>query len=131
MLKRLQWPEHLKRVPELAATHHERMDGNGYPRRIAADRLTILERVMAVADVFEALTAADRPYKPAKSLSAALGIMVGMATEGHLDTQVFSYFLTSRLWQDYGARFLKDEQSDSVDVEALVARITGGVARAG
>lgn len=131
MLKRLPWPEPLMRVPEIAATHHERMDGNGYPRRIGADGLTIPERVMAIADVFEALTAADRPYKPAKSLSEALHIMAGMAMDGHLDPQVFSYFLASRLWQDYGERFMQDAQRDTVDVNALVARVAGATMRAG
>ena len=118
MLRSLPWPPGLERVPEIAATHHERMDGNGYPRRIGADRLTVPERVMAVADVFEALTAADRPYKPAKTLSEALRIMVSMGREGHLDPQVLIYFLRSGLWQEYACRFLKPEQRDEMMAEA-------------
>ncbi len=123
MLKALPWPEGLERVPELAATHHERMDGKGYPRRIAADGLTLPERVMAVADVFEALTAADRPYKPAKSLSEAMRILVSMGREGHLDPEVVAYFLRSRLWETYAGRFLRADQNDAVDVAALCGQL--------
>ncbi|MEP9354295.1 HD domain-containing phosphohydrolase [Xanthobacter sp. KR7-65] len=121
MLKSLPWPAHLARVPEIAATHHERMDGAGYPRRLPGASLSIEERVMALADVFEALTAADRPYKPAKTLSQSLKIMAFMCREGHLDPEVFRYFLTSGLWDTYAEGFLKDEQRDDVDVAALLA----------
>lgn len=123
MLKALPWPEGLERVPEIAATHHERMDGRGYPRRIAADGLTLPERVMAVADVFEALTAADRPYKPAKSLSEAMRILVSMGKEGHLDPAVVAYFLRSGLWETYAGRFLRPDQKDAVDVAALCGQL--------
>lgn len=125
MLKSLPWPRHLARVPEIAATHHERMDGAGYPRRLDGGALSVEERVMALADVFEALTAADRPYKPAKRLSEALRIMAFMCKEGHLDPQVFGYFLTSGIWQVYAERFLRPEQRDAIDVDALGA-IAGG-----
>lgn len=123
MLKALPWPEGLERVPELAATHHERMDGKGYPRRIAADGLSLPERVMAVADVFEALTASDRPYKPAKTLSEAMRILVSMGREGHLDPQVVGYFLRSRLWETYAGRFLRADQHDAVDVAGLCGQL--------
>lgn len=125
MLKKLPWPEHLENVPELAAKHHERMDGAGYPRRLAADSLSTLDRVLALADVFEALTAPDRPYKPAKSVSTSLRIMAIMCQEGHLDTELYSYFLRKRVWQTYAERFVNPAQIDVVDVDALIELATG------
>lgn len=121
MLKGLPWPRHLAKVPELAATHHERLDGKGYPRKLPAERLTIPDRVMAIADVFEALTAADRPYKSAKTLTESLRIMALMCKDHHLDTAVFRYFLHSAVWQDYARQFLLPTQIDSVDLAALEA----------
>lgn len=119
MLKGLPWPSGLEQVPELAATHHERLDGKGYPRRIPGERLGVLDRVMAICDVFEALTAADRPYKPPKTLSESLQIMAFMCTEQHLDTELFRYFLHTRQWEDFAKRFMKPEQHDVVDLDAL------------
>ncbi|WP_323024618.1 HD domain-containing phosphohydrolase [Castellaniella sp.] len=119
MLKSLPWPPHLERVPDIAANHHERMDGNGYPRRLRGEQLGTTERIMALADVFEALTAADRPYKPPKSLSESLGIMASMCRGGHLDPELFQYFLRSRVWLDYARSFMRPEQIDDVDAEAL------------
>lgn len=121
MLKGLPWPTGLEQVPELAATHHERLDGEGYPRRIPGERLGVLDRVMAICDVFEALTAADRPYKPAKTLSETLRIMASMCMEQHLDAELFRYFLHTRLWEVFAARFMKAEQYDAVDLDALEA----------
>jgi len=97
----LPWPEHLKRVPDIAANHHERMDGNGYPRRLTGNRKSVSERVMAIADVFEALTAADRPYKPPKTLSESLNIMVAMGQDGHLDRDLMHLFIKSRAYRVY------------------------------
>lgn len=121
MLRSLPWPAHLARVPEIASTHHERMDGKGYPRHLTGAALSVEERVMAVADVFEALTASDRPYKPAKTLTQSLRIMAFMCKEGHLDPETFRYFLESPLWDDYAARYLRAEQRDDVDIAALLA----------
>ncbi|MFG1480438.1 HD domain-containing phosphohydrolase [Xanthobacter sp. V4C-4] len=123
MLKSLPWPNYLSRVPEIAATHHERMDGKGYPRRLTGEKLSTEDRVMAIADVFEALTAADRPYKPAKTLSQSLRIMALMCKGGHVDPVVFRYFLESRLWETYAGRHLNEAQRDAVDVDALCALI--------
>lgn len=125
MLNQLPWPRHLARVPDIASNHHERMDGTGYPRRIPGEKLQLTERVMALVDVFEALTAADRPYKPAKTLSESLRIMAFMCKDGHLDTQLYLYFLRSPVWMDYARDFMKAEQFDTVDIEAL-ARIAAG-----
>jgi len=123
MLKSLPWPQALGRVPELAATHHERLDGQGYPRRLKADQLGLPERVMALADVFEALTAADRPYKTPKPLSETLAIMARMCQEQHLDTALFRYFLRSGLWLRLAESHLRPAQIDPVDrplIEALL-----------
>jgi HD-GYP domain-containing protein (c-di-GMP phosphodiesterase class II) len=120
MLTRLPWPPHLRRVPDIAANHHERMDGKGYPRRLGAEQLGTTERIIALVDVFEALTAADRPYKPPKPLSESLGIMAAMSREGHLDPDLFRYFVHSRVWLDYARTFMRPEQIDEVDVESLL-----------
>jgi hypothetical protein len=119
MLKGLPWPRHLVGVPEIAATHHEKMDGQGYPRRLPAERLTVVDRVMALADVFEALTAADRPYKAPKTLTESLRIMAFMCKDRHLDTELFRYFLHSRVWLDFARRFMAPAQIDEVDVAAI------------
>lgn len=119
ILKKLPWPDHLQHVPELAATHHERMDGKGYPRRLAADSLSTQDRILAVADVFEALTAPDRPYKSAKTISASLRIMAMMCREGHLDPELYIYFLRKRVWETYALSFINPAQIDEVDIEAL------------
>jgi len=121
MLKTLPWPQALSRVPELAATHHERLDGQGYPRRLKADQLGLPERVMALADVFEALTAADRPYKTPKPLSETLAIMARMCRERHLDTELFRYFLRSQLWQQLAHTYLQAAQIDQVDLASIEA----------
>lgn len=123
LLHQLPWPRGLEQVPELAAKHHERLDGQGYPRRLPASALSTTDRILALADVFEALTAADRPYKAAKRLSEAFAIMVRMAEDGHLDPQLLRYFLCSSLWQDYAQRYLQAQQLDTVDTAALLARL--------
>ncbi|MBH9578897.1 HD domain-containing protein [Inhella sp. 1Y17] len=121
MLKGLPWPAELERVPELAATHHEKLDGKGYPRKLGAGQLTVEDRVMALADVFEALTAADRPYKAPKTLTETLKIMAFMCKDQHLDTELFRYFLHSRLWDEFAAQFMQPGQRDAVDVAAIEA----------
>ena len=119
MLKGLPWPQQLARVPEIAATHHEKMDGKGYPRRLPASQLTVADRVMALADIFEALTAADRPYKPPKTLTESLRIMAFMCKDQHLDTELFRYFLHSGLWRTFAQRYMQPGQVDAVDVAAI------------
>ncbi|MBY5940779.1 diguanylate cyclase [Halomonas sp. DP5N14-9] len=122
MLEALPWPAHLRRVPAIAGNHHERMDGTGYPRRLAMKDASLEERVMVMADVFEALTAADRPYKSAMTLSRALATLADMVREGHLDPEIFRLMLEQRIYSDYAERFLTPAQRDSVDTEALLAR---------
>jgi hypothetical protein len=85
MLSQLPFPSHLKTVPAIAGGHHEKMDGTGYPKRLKGDDMSVVARMMAIADVFEALTAADRPYKKAKKLSEAVKIMSFMKRDQHID----------------------------------------------
>ena len=96
------------------------MDGNGYPRRLRGEQLDTTERIMALVDVFEALTAADRPYKPSKTLSESLGIMAARCRNGHLDPDLYQYFVRSRVWLDYARAFMNPAQIDDVDTEALL-----------
>ena len=119
MLTSLPLPRHLRRMPEIAGNHHERVDGQGYPRRLHAGELSIPERIMALADVFEALTAADRPYKKAKTLSESLRILAFMARDGHLDRAVFKLFLESEVYLEYASCYLPEEQIDTVDRRQL------------
>jgi HD-GYP domain-containing protein (c-di-GMP phosphodiesterase class II) len=116
MLEELPFPKHLREVPEIAGGHHERMDGRGYPRGLKAGQMSPQARMMAIADVFEALTADDRPYKPGKRLSEALTLMQRMAREGHLDAELFGLFLDSGVCLDYARRFMRAGLVDVADV---------------
>ena len=116
----LPFPKHLKRVPEYALGHHERMDGKGYPKGIPAGDMSIPARMMAVADVFEALTASDRPYKPAKKLSESMKIIGFMKKENHLDPQMVDLFVKSKVYMDYAKQYLTDELMDEVDEEWIL-----------
>lgn len=124
MLEQLPFPKGLRRVPEFAGGHHERMDGKGYPRGVMAGDMPLQARILAVADVFEALTAGDRPYKTAKTLSESLNIMSFMVKEGHLDPDLFNLFLREKVYLSYADVFLAPDQNDStaVDTEALLAK---------
>lgn len=120
MLEALPWPDELSRVAEYAGGHHEKMDGTGYPRSLRGAEMSVPARIMAIADIFEALTAADRPYKKAKPLSQSLEIMSFMARDQHIDPDLYRLFLRSGVWRDYGDKFLEAEQCDRVDVDALL-----------
>jgi len=119
MLGRLPFPRELKRVTDWAGNHHEKLDGTGYPRRLGKDELSVPERIMAIADIFEALTATDRPYMRPKTMSTALGIMGTMRDSGHLCPDLFDLFLTSEVWREYGEQHLQPEQMDEVDLTQL------------
>ncbi len=119
MLERLPFPRHLARVPEYAAYHHERVDGRGYPYGLSRDEMPVPARVMAIADVFEALSAGDRPYKPAKPLSECLHIMGRMCQEGHIDPDLFDVFVDSGVYRQYAQRFLRSDQIDDIDPQQL------------
>ena len=115
MLETLPWPRHLKNVPEYAGGHHERMDGKGYPRGLTRAQMSWQARMIGVADVFEALTAADRPYKSGMKLSQALGIMERMVHNGHIDPDLFDVFVQGKVYQRYAEQFLDPEQIDVVE----------------
>ncbi len=121
MLSQLPLPPHLKSVPELAGGHHEKMDGTGYPKRLRREEMSVPARIMAIADIFEALTASDRPYKKGKMLSEAIKIMAAMKKDRHIDPDLFDLFLTSGIYREYAERFLEKRFIDEVDVKAYVA----------
>jgi len=116
MLSQLPFPKHLRDVPEIAGGHHERLDGTGYPKRLRGEELSLQARMMAIADIFEALTARDRPYKKGKTLSEAIEIMARMRRERHIDSELFELFLTSGVYRRYAERFLHPAQIDEVNI---------------
>ena len=120
MLSALPFPKHLRRVTEIAGGHHEKMDGTGYPRRLAQEEMTVEARMMAIADVFEALTAVDRPYKKGKTLSESIKIMGFMKKDKHIDADLFELFLESGVYLEYARRFMRTEQIDVVDVTSYI-----------
>jgi HD-GYP domain-containing protein (c-di-GMP phosphodiesterase class II) len=115
MLEQLPWPKHLKRVPEYAGGHHERMDGKGYPKGLTRDQMSVQARVMGIADIFEALTARDRPYKPGMKLSQAMGIMYKFRCNGHIDPDLFDVFVDAGVYLRYAQQFLDPWQIDEVN----------------
>jgi len=119
MLESLPYPKHLARVPEFAGGHHEHMDGSGYPRGLTREQMSVQARVMAIADVFEALTAGDRPYKKAMKLSQALTILGRMCEGGKIDPDLFQVFIRERVYLRYAETFLDPEQIDEVDHGAI------------
>ncbi len=115
MLSALPWPKHLRGVPEIAASHHERLDGKGYHRGLTAESMSLQARVVAIADIFEALTAKDRPYKPGKTLSESLEILGRMTLENHVDPHLFDVFIREKVYLKYAEQFLDPVQIDQVD----------------
>lgn len=124
MLRELPFPRHLQRVPDIAAAHHEKLDGTGYPKRLDASQLSTEARILAIADIFEALTASDRPYKKGMKLSEALAIMADMRARSHIDGDLFELFLTSGVYRRYAERFMRPDQIDEVDVAAVLGHDT-------
>lgn len=120
MLEAIPFPDKLHNVAKYAGTHHEKLDGSGYPRKLTKERLSIPERVMAIADIFEALCASDRPYKKAKTLSQALQIMHYMVKDGHIDGEIFSVFVSSGTYLKYAKQFLQEDQIDAVDTKKIL-----------
>ena len=116
MLELIPFPEGMKRIPEYAGTHHETLIGTGYPRRLNAEQLSIPARVMAIADIFEAITAPDRPYRRPNSLSEAMALLAGFRDRGTIDPELFALFLSSGLHRRYAEQFLAPDQIDHVDI---------------
>jgi len=119
MLEALPWPKHLRKVPEYAGGHHERMDGKGYPRGLTREQMSVQARAMGIADIFEALTAKDRPYKKGKTLSESLAILGRLKVDGHVDPDLFDIFVRKKVYRRYAEEFLDREQIDEVDESTL------------
>lgn len=119
MLESLPWPRHLKNVPEYAGGHHERMDGKGYPRGLTREQMSVQARIMGIADIFEALTAKDRPYKKGKTLTESLTILGKFKLGGHIDPDLFDIFIREKIYLDYAKHFLSPEQIDEVDLSHI------------
>ena len=115
MLESLPWPKHLRHVPEYAGGHHERMDGKGYPRGLTREQMSVQARCMGIADIFEALTAKDRPYKKGKTLTESLTILGKFKLNGHIDPDLFDVFMWEKVYEKYAREFLSPEQIDDVD----------------
>lgn len=120
MLNEMPFPKHLKRVPEYAGGHHEKIDGTGYPNQLTGDQMSWPAKMMAIADIFEALTAGDRPYKKAKTLSESVKILWFMKKDNHVDPDLFNLFLTSGAYKEYAEQFLRPDQIDEVDISKYV-----------
>ena len=112
MLESLPWPKHLKHVAEYAGGHHERMDGKGYPKGLTRDEMSVQARIMGIADIFEALTARDRPYKPGMKLSEALRILGNFRNNGHIDADLFDVFIKEKVYLRYAEQYLEASQID-------------------
>ncbi|HZW26227.1 MAG TPA: HD domain-containing phosphohydrolase [Gallionella sp.] len=119
MLEALPWPKYMKNVPEYAGGHHERMDGKGYPRGLTREQMSVQARVMGIADIFEALTAKDRPYKAGKTLTESLTILGKFKLDGHIDPDLFDVFIREKVYLDYAKQFLAPEQIDEVDLSKI------------
>lgn len=115
MLEALPWPRHLKNVPEYAGGHHERMDGKGYPRGLTRDQMSVQARIMGIADIFEALTAHDRPYKSGKTLAESLQILGELKLNGHIDPDLFDIFVREKVYLGYARDYMAPDQIDEVD----------------
>lgn len=121
MLEQMPLPPNLMRVPEYAGSHHETLEGTGYPRQLVAADLSVPSRIMAIADIFEALSASDRPYKKTKSLSECVKILFYFKEDKHIDPVLFDLFLTSGVYKTYAERYLKPEQIDDVEISQYVS----------
>jgi len=119
MLSELTFPKKYKNVAFYASSHHEKLNGKGYPRGLTADEMPLQARIIAVADIYEALTAGDRPYKKAKTLSESLKIMAFCVKAGELDGDILDFFIDSGLYMDYANKFMDDKQIDTIDIVSL------------
>jgi len=124
MLEALPFPKHLQRVPEYAGGHHEKMDGTGYPKGLRRDEMSVPARVMAIADIFEALSARDRPYKQGKTLTECLKILGFMCKDDHIDPDIFDVFIKQKVYMQFADEFMHPEQIDEVDVNKIPGYVT-------
>tara|TARA_B100000029_G_scaffold514204_1_gene616142 strand:- start:157 stop:1737 length:1581 start_codon:yes stop_codon:yes gene_type:complete len=115
LLSKLPYPDHLKQVPFYAGCHHEKINGKGYPNGYSGDKLPIQARIIAIADVFEGLTAPDRPYKKGYKLSKALTILKYMVEDGEIDKDLFNLFITKKLYLTYANEMIHKDQIDNIN----------------
>lgn len=120
MLEQLPYPISLKDVPEIAGGHHEKMDGSGYPKGLTRDQMSVQARMMAIADIFEALTAKDRPYKKGKTLNEALTILNKMKNRNHIDSELHKVFIKEKVYLEYANNFLSPEQIDKISKDLII-----------
>ena len=120
MLEQLPYPKNLKNIPEFAGGHHEKMDGTGYPKGLSEHQMSTQAKIMAIADIYEALTAADRPYKEGKKLSQAMRIMGFMKNDYHIDEELFEIFVKSGVYKKYAKDYVNIDQIDNVDEAAVI-----------
>ncbi len=121
MLEKLPYPKKLRNVPEFAGGHHEKLDGTGYPKGLKDEEMSVQAKMMAIADIYEALTAADRPYKDGKKLSQAMRIMGFMKNDYDIDQDLFEIFVKEGVYKKYAKKYLGDDQLDKVDEAAVLA----------
>ena len=119
MLGSLPYPKHLLNVTEFAGGHHEKMDGTGYPKGLKRDEMSVQARMLGIADIFEALTAADRPYKKAMPMSQALTILGRMKLDNHIDPDLYDVFMWEKVYQKYADEYLSAEQCDDYDLNDI------------
>ena len=117
MLKALPFPKELSNVIEYAGAHHERIDGKGYPNGLTGDQMSIPAKIMAISDIFEALTANDRPYKEPKKMSQVLSIMKYMKNTGHIDPDLYEVFIRAGVYKEYAEQYVSKEQIDEINPE--------------
>ena len=122
MLEQLPYPKNLKNIPEFAGGHHEKMDGTGYPKGLNESQMSTQAKIMAIADIYEALTAADRPYKEGKKLSQAMRIMGFMKNDYHIDEELFEIFVTSGVYKKYAEEHVAKTQIDEVDEKSVLGK---------
>ena len=120
MLEQLPYPKNLKNVPEFAGGHHEKLDGTGYPKGLKSNQMSTQAKIMAIADIYEALTAADRPYKDGKNLSTAMRIMGFMKNDYHIDKDLFEIFVKSGVYKEYAEEYVSEEQIDSFEENSVL-----------
>ncbi len=121
MLETLPFPKTLKNIPEIAGGHHEKMDGSGFPKKLSKQDLSVMARIMGIADIFESLTSVDGPYTKGKTISEAIQIMDKLKKENHIDGDLFEIFLTSGIHSEYAEKFLQPYQRDSIDISKYIS----------
>ena len=116
ILSQMPFPKKLRNIPHYASSHHEFMNGTGYPKGLKGDELPLQARILALADIFEALTAKDRPYRKGNTLSGAIKILGFMVRDNLLDSDLFDLFIKEQIYLDYAQKELDPSQIDEVTI---------------